>query len=160
MKWNQVWKPIYNAKKKNTWCMCMFFKYSYIFMFESFHIAVGLVWCVWGITFLWPTVPGSSPRPSDPGPIYFFTTPVPNYLFTDPNDGITFSRPPSIKNYLFTAPSNKSLPCLFYSFKQNSTYSLFENSFKQKVLSHINKSIAVWINWLFFIWCKLRVIFK
>ena len=52
-----------------------------------------------GITF---------PRPTAPGPIYFFTAPDPNYLFTAPNDGITFSRPPASK-----ITSNKSLSCLF-----------------------------------------------
>ena len=31
------------CQQKNSWCM--FFKYSYIFMFVTFHIAVGLMWC-------------------------------------------------------------------------------------------------------------------
>ena len=31
------------CQQKNSWCM--FFKYSYIFMIVSFHIAVGLMWC-------------------------------------------------------------------------------------------------------------------
>ena len=69
--------------------------------------------------------------------LLLYAPPTPNYFFTAPNDEITFSRPSNIKNDLFTAPSNNnSLPCFFYSFKQNSTYSLFENSFQQKVLSY------------------------
>ena len=54
-----------------------------------------------GIIFLRPTAPGTGPRPS--APFTFLRTPA----------QITCSRPPSIKNYLFTDPSNKSLPCLF-----------------------------------------------
>ena len=85
----------------------------------------------------------SVPRPRPSVPINFFTALGSNYFFTAPNDGITFSQPTSTKNYLFTATSNKRLSCLFYSFKQNSNQSLLENSFKQKVLSHINQAIAV-----------------
>ena len=108
---------------------------------------------VTGIIFLRPTALGRDPRSSTqtPGLISFFTAPGPNYLFTAPNEGITFSRSPSIKNYLFTTPSNKSLPCLFYCLKQNSTYSLFENSFNDshsKRLCFIQLSTRM-AGWLF-----------
>ena len=46
---------------------------------------------------------GPQPPATAHGPIYFFTAPGPNYFFTTPNDWITFSRPSSIKNDLFTA---------------------------------------------------------
>ena len=70
------------------------------------------------------------PQSPAPGLIYFFTT---------PNDGITFSRPPSIKNYLFTALLIIVCHVFFYSFKQNSAYNLFENSSHQNVLSYTNQ---------------------
>ena len=63
------------------------------------------------LLFLGPKLP---PPALSPGPIYFFTAAGPNYFFEAPNDGITFSRPPNIKNDLFTAPSNNnSLSWLF-----------------------------------------------
>ena len=106
-----------------------------------------------GITFPWPTAPV---------PIYVFMAPGPNYFFTAPNDGITFSRPLTMELLFHGPPTSKitfSMPLVitivghvfFYSFKQNSIYSLFENSFQQNVLSYINRSIAVWIHWLFFL---------
>ena len=82
----------------------------------------------------------TSPRPTAPGPIYFFTGPGPNYFFTAPNNGITFSQPPTSK-ITFSRPLVTTIVChvFFYSFKQNSTYSLFKNSFQQNVLSYTNQ---------------------
>ena len=92
-----------------------------------------------GITF---------PRPTAPGP---------NYFFTAPNDGITFSRPPTSK-ITFSRPLVIAIVChvFFYSFKQNSTYRLFENSFQQNVLSYTDQLQCESIG-CFFIWCKLKV---
>ena len=83
---------------------------------------------------------GPQPPAADPGPIYFFTAPGPNYFFTPPNDGITFSRPPTSK-ITFSRPLVITIVwhVFFYSFKQNSTYSLFKNSFQQNVLSYTNQ---------------------
>ena len=61
-----------------------------------------------------------------PGPNYFLTAPGPNYFFKAPNDGITFSRSPSIKNYRFTTTTNNnSLSCFFAPLNktQPTTYS-------------------------------------
>ena len=62
-----------------------------------------------GRTYSRPTTLGPWPWPR--APFYFSTAPGPNYFFTASNYGITFSRPPpppSIKNYLFTGPSNNN----------------------------------------------------
>ena len=87
------------------------------------------------------------PQPPAPasGPIYFFKAPCPNYFFTAPNYGITFFTPPSVSKITFSLPLviTTVYHVFFYSFKQNSAYSLFGNYFQQNVLSYINQSIAV-----------------
>ena len=106
--------------------------------------------------------PHFGPRPSAlaPGLIYFFTAPSPNYFFTAPNDGITLSWLPTSK-ITFSWPLVITIVChvFLYSFKQNSTYRLFKNSFQQNVLSYTNQLQCESIG-CFFIRCKLKVIFK
>ena len=61
--------------------------------------------------FLCLQPPGPGPRPH----LLLYNS-DPNYFFIGPNYGITFSRPPSIKNYLFTAPNNNnSFSRLFFT---------------------------------------------
>ena len=79
-----------------------------------------------GITFPHPTAPGSNLRPH-----LLFYGPLPKLLFHGPpTSKITFSRPLVI-----------TVVChvFFYSFKQNSTYRLFKNSFQQNILSYTNQ---------------------
>ena len=76
------------------------------------------------------------------------------FIFLRPRAQITFSRPltiellfhgPPVSKITFSRPLVITIVChvFFYSFKQNSTYSLLENSFQQNVLLYINQSIAV-----------------
>ena len=76
-------------------------------------------------------------------PIFFSMTPSPNHFSTTPNYGITSSKAPA-SNIIFSQPQVTTTVChvFLYSFKQSSTYSLFENSFQQKVL-YINQSVTV-----------------
>ena len=77
-----------------------------------------------GITFPRPTAPG-------PQPHLLFYGPRPKLLFPgSPASKITISRPLVIIIIVCHV--------FIYSFKQNSAYSLFENSFQQNVLSYTN----------------------
>ena len=67
----------------------------------------------------------------------------------------------SASKVTFSRPLVITIVChvFFNSFKQNSAYSLFENSLQQNVLSYTNQLQCEAIGCFFFIWCKLKVIF-
>ena len=89
------------------------------------------------------------PRPRPPAQIIFSRPLTMELLFHgSPASKITFSRP------LVTTVCH----VFFYSFKQSSTLSLFENYFQQKVFSYINQSVAAWIDWLFFYMMQIESI--
>ena len=90
------------------------------------------------LLFLGP--PASSPGPWPPAP----------FTFSQPTVKITFSWPLTMELLFHGPPASKitfswSLVIIivchvfFYSFKQNSAYSLFENFFQQNVLSYTNQ---------------------
>ena len=120
--------------------------------FSEFYLVCGTLDS--GITFPRPTAfgPGAWPSGSGLRPYLLFYGLRPKWLFHEPlTMELLFHGPPSIKNYLFTAPvTTKVCHVFLYFFKQNSTYSLFENPFQKKVLSYINQSIIEWIDWLVF----------
>ena len=113
-----------------------------------------------GITFPRPTAPGPSPRLRPPDP-FTFLRPPPQITFSRPlTMELLFHGPPASR-ITFSRPLVITIVChvFFNSFKQNSTYSLFENSFHQNVLSYTNQLQCEAIGCFFFIWCKLKVIF-
>lgn len=80
--------------------------------------------------------------------LYFFLSqspnPPPHLLFYDSQPKLIFQRPKH-HEITFSEPVVTTTVCHVFldSFKQNSTYSLPENSFHQKALSYINQCLII-----------------
>ena len=116
----------------------------------------------------WLIVPCRGPWPSSPAPlpIYFFTSRGPKQFFTATNNGSTFSRlltmevlfhyrPPS--KMTFSRPLVITVVCYVFFYSSFYTYS---KTLFPRISFFFSQSIAVWMYWLLFIWCKLNGIFR